>query len=85
MLYQLQMAISWSILGPRTNLIDKKCSKFNGEINNVFGLWSGSSRLFYAPLMPCVTRRTEAQGLTRPYNTVYAVKYRFFAQTSLIY
>jgi hypothetical protein len=25
-------------------------------------------------------RQTDAQGLTRPYNTVYAVKYRFFAR-----
>jgi hypothetical protein len=53
----------------------------------------GSSRWFYAPIMPCVTRRTDAQGLTRPYNARYAVKYLFFAQiltpigaqTTLIY
>jgi hypothetical protein len=30
--------------------------------------------------MPCVTRQTDAQGLTRPYDTVYAVKYQFFAR-----
>jgi hypothetical protein len=40
MLYQLLMAMFWSILGPRTNLIDGKCSKFNGEIDNVFSLGS---------------------------------------------
>jgi hypothetical protein len=37
--YQLQMAISWSLLGPRTNWIDRKCCIFNGEKDNVFGLW----------------------------------------------
>jgi hypothetical protein len=35
---------------------------------------------FYAPLMPCVTRRTDTQGLARPYSTGYLVKYHFFAQ-----
>jgi hypothetical protein len=53
----------------------------------------GSSSWFYAPLMPCETRRTDVQGLTRPYNTVYVAKYQVFArfltprgaQTSLIY
>jgi hypothetical protein len=40
MLFQLLMAIFWSILGPRTNLMDGKCSKFNGEIDNVFSLGS---------------------------------------------
>ena len=40
MVYQLQMAISWSILGSRTNLIDRKCCPFNGEKDNVFDLWS---------------------------------------------
>ena len=40
MVYQLQMAMLWSILGPRTNLIDRKCSIFNGEKDNVFGWWS---------------------------------------------
>jgi hypothetical protein len=39
MVYQLQMARLWSIL-PRTNLIDRKCCSFNGEMDNVFGLWS---------------------------------------------
>jgi len=34
------MAMLWSILGPRTNLIDRKCSIFNGEKDNVFDLWS---------------------------------------------
>jgi hypothetical protein len=36
----IYMAMFWSILGPRTNLIDGKCSKFNGEIDNVFSLGS---------------------------------------------
>jgi hypothetical protein len=40
MVYQLQMARFWSILGVRTNLIDGKCCPFNGEMDNVFGLWS---------------------------------------------
>jgi hypothetical protein len=40
MVYQLQMAMLWSILGPRTNLIDGKCYIFNGEKDYVFGLWS---------------------------------------------
>jgi hypothetical protein len=40
MVYHLQMAKLWSILGPRTNLIDGKCSKFNGDIDNVFSLGS---------------------------------------------
>jgi hypothetical protein len=38
------------------------------------------SAQIYAPLIPCVTRRTDAYPLTRPYNTRYAVKYPFFAQ-----
>ena len=38
--YQLQMAISLSLLGPRTNLIDRKGSILNGEKGDVFGLWS---------------------------------------------
>jgi hypothetical protein len=38
LVYQLQMDQFWSILGPMTNLIDGKCSKFNGEIDNVFSL-----------------------------------------------
>jgi hypothetical protein len=40
MLYQLQMDISSSIVRPMTNLIDRKCSKFNEEIDILFGLWS---------------------------------------------
>jgi hypothetical protein len=35
MVYHLQMAKFWSILGPRTNLIDGNCSKFNGEMGDV--------------------------------------------------
>jgi hypothetical protein len=38
MLYQLLMAMFWSILGPNTNLIDGKCYKFNGEMGNVLSL-----------------------------------------------
>jgi hypothetical protein len=34
------MAMFWSILGPRTYLIGRKCSKFNGEMGDVLGLWS---------------------------------------------
>ena len=40
MVYQLQMAQLLSILGPITNLIDRKGSIFNGEKDYVFGLWS---------------------------------------------
>jgi hypothetical protein len=40
MLYQLQMATLLSLLGTRTNLIDRKCCIFNGEKEYVFGLWS---------------------------------------------
>jgi hypothetical protein len=40
MLYQLEMATSWSILGPRMNLMDGECCIFNGEKDHVFGLWS---------------------------------------------
>ena len=40
MVYQLQMAKLLSILGPMTNLIDKKCCILNGEKDYVFGLWS---------------------------------------------
>jgi hypothetical protein len=40
MVYQLYMAISWSILGLRTYLIDGKCCIFNEEKDDVFGLWS---------------------------------------------
>jgi hypothetical protein len=29
------MAMFWSILGLRTKLIGRKCSKFNGEMDNV--------------------------------------------------
>jgi hypothetical protein len=37
MMYGLQMARFWSILGLKTNLIDRKCSTFNGEKDDVFG------------------------------------------------
>jgi hypothetical protein len=37
---QLQMGKFWSILGTRTNLIAGKYSTFNGENDDVFGLWS---------------------------------------------
>jgi hypothetical protein len=37
--YHLHMAKFWSILGPRTELIDRKFCIFNGEKDNVFGLW----------------------------------------------
>ena len=40
MVYQPQMATSWSLLGPRTNLIDRKCCIFNGEKDDVSGLGS---------------------------------------------
>jgi hypothetical protein len=40
LVYQLQMDQFWSILGPTTNLIDGKCSKFNGVIDNVLSLGS---------------------------------------------
>jgi hypothetical protein len=45
MVYQLQMAMFCSILGPRINLIGRKCSKFNGEMDNVFDL--GSKTYFW--------------------------------------
>jgi hypothetical protein len=34
------MAMFWSILGLRTNLIDGKCCPFNGEMDNVLSLGS---------------------------------------------
>jgi hypothetical protein len=40
MVYHIQMAKFWSILRPRTKLIDRKCCIFNEEKDNVFGLWS---------------------------------------------
>jgi hypothetical protein len=40
----------------------------------------GRFRLVLRTSNACVTRRTDAQGLTRPYNTGYLVKYHFFAQ-----
>ena len=40
LVYQLQMGKFWSILGTRTNLIAGKYSTFNGENDDVFGLWS---------------------------------------------
>jgi hypothetical protein len=40
MVYHIQMAKFWSILGPRTKLIDRKSCIFNEEKDNVFGLWS---------------------------------------------
>jgi hypothetical protein len=40
MVYHLQMAKFWSTLGPRTNLIDRKCCIFNGEKDYIFALWS---------------------------------------------
>jgi hypothetical protein len=37
--YHLKMAKFWSILGPTTNLIGRKCCVFNEEKENVFGWW----------------------------------------------
>jgi hypothetical protein len=43
-------------------------------------IYMAGSRWLYSPLKCCVTRLTDAQGLTHPYSVGYLVKYPLFAQ-----